>query len=108
MRRNFDQPILDINDEPIKSEKGEIATLAIVSINALLATYGDEPGLSGKDKVERMHIALKINRSPREVDLTTEQLAKIKELIGKGFPPLIVGRAYELLEQEPQLVAKDA
>lgn len=108
VRRNFDQPILNLNDEPITSPEGNKSTLAIVAINALLATFEDERGLLGKDKVERMHLALAINRHPQEVDLTTEQLAKIKELIGKAFPPLIVGRAYELLEQEPQLVAKES
>lgn len=116
MRRNFDQPILDLWGKPIRPqnpkgeyiESAEALTLTTVALNALLNTYEDERGLTGKEKADRMQLALKINAKPKETDLTAEQLAKLKELIGKAYGPLIVGRAYELLEMEPKVVEQPA
>lgn len=113
MRRNFDQPIKDLWDKEIKPQNPQTGeylqdqpslTLTTVALNALLNTYDDEKALTGKEKADRMQLALKINRKPTEVDITAEQLAKVKELIGKAYGPLIVGRAYEMLEMEPKAV----
>lgn len=104
MRRDFTLPICNLNGEPI-NEDGKPVTLCTVALSALLASFPDEQSLSGAEKVNRMQLALKINKRPREVDLTVEQLALLKTLIGKGFGPLAVGRAYELLEAEPKLAA---
>lgn len=112
MRRNFDQPILDLWGKEIKPmdrngkyiETEPSLTLATVACNALLAVLEDERTLTGKEKAERLQIALKINSRPKEVDLTVEQLAKVKELIGKACTTLICGRAFELLEMEPKAV----
>ena len=109
MRRDLTQPILDLNEKtiPHPQREGEHYTLCDVALSALMASYEDEKSLTGKDKADRMQLALKINKRPKEVDLTVEQLALLKQLIGKGFGPLVVGRAYELLEQEPKLADKD-
>lgn len=111
MRRDFTQLILDLHDKPVRMQTGPNPedvtemTLGAIAMNALLGTYEDERSLTGKEKAERMQLALKINKRPSEADLTAEQLAKLKELIGKAYGPLIVGRAYELLEMEPKAVA---
>ena len=106
MRRNFDQPILDLNDNPVKDAQGTVFTLGVITMNALLMPYEDEKNLTGKDKAERMQLALKINKRMKEVDLTVEQLALVKTLVAKAYGPLIVGRAWELLELEPKAVAE--
>lgn len=103
MLRNFDQLILDLNGQLIQHE-GKPLTLTTVAINALLANYEGEQ-ISGQMKADRMQLAMRINEHPTDVDLPTEQIAKLKELIGRAFTPLIVGRAYALLEQEPRAVA---
>lgn len=113
MRRNFEQPIHDLWDKPIRPQDPKTGayledkpplTLTTVVLNALLNSFEDEKALTGKEKADRMQLALKINKRPAEVDLTAEQLAKIKELVGKMYGPLIVGRAYEMLEMEPKAV----
>jgi hypothetical protein len=105
MRRNLEQPIYDLDGEAIiEPQSKKPLTLTTVALNALLASYDDERALTGKEKAERMQLALKINKRPGEVDLTAEQLAKLKELIGKAYGALVVGRAYELLEMEPRAV----
>ena len=115
MRRNFDQPIHDLWGKEIKPQNAQgkyietepSLTLTTVALNALLNTYEDERSLTGKEKADRMQLALKINKNPKEADLTIEQMKLVKDLIGKAYGPLIVGRAYEMLEMEPKAVDKD-
>ena len=113
MRRDFSQPILDLNDKPVKMQTGVDGavtemTLGMIAMNALLGTYEDERNLTGKEKAERMQIALRINKRMKEVDLTAEQMTMVKTLIAKCYGPLFVGRAWELLELEPKAVDKTA
>jgi hypothetical protein len=110
MRRDFTKLILDIDGNEISSPriKEKAYDLCEVALQALLVSFDDEKALTGKEKADRMQLALKINKRPSEVDLTTEQLALVKLLIGKGFGPLVVGRSYDLLEQEPKAVAEGA
>lgn len=109
MRRDLTHPILDLSNNPIVENNAPV-TLCTLSLSALMMPHQDElpghgqPGLTGKQKADRYALAMKINANPSKVDLTIEQMALLKELIGKGFGPLAVGRAYELLEQEPKLV----
>lgn len=103
MRRDFSLSILDLDGKEIE-EGGKKVTLCTVALSALLTTVPGE-SITGQDKADRMQLAMKINKRPREVDLTAEQMAMIKRLIGATFGPLAVGRAYELLEAEPKLAA---
>lgn len=102
MRRNFDKVILTLDGQPLHHE-GKVLTLAGVAVNALLANFEGE-NVSGQQKADRMQLALAINTVPDQVDLSAEQLAKLKDLIGRAYTPLVVGRAYQLLEMEPRAV----
>ena len=93
MKINFNQPIKNIQGEEIKD-----LTLKTVSVEALLATFSDEQSLSGEEKAKRYVLATRIYANPEELDLTIEEMAKIKQLIGKGYGPLIVGQAWGMLE----------
>ena len=92
MKINFNQPIKNIQGEEIKD-----LTLKTVSVEALLATFSDEQSLSGEEKAKRYLLATRIYAND-ELDLTVEEIAKIKQLIGKGYGPLVVGQAWEILE----------
>ncbi len=81
-------------------ENGEKATVGWACVEALLATYEDEKNLGGEEKIKRHKIAVKIHGKP-EVDLKAEEITKIKNLVGKAFGPLIVGRVFEILDPEP-------
>jgi len=93
MKINFNQPIKNIRGEEIKD-----LMLKTVSVDALLATFPDEQSLSGEEKAKRYVLATRIYANPKELDLTVEEVAKIKQLIGKGYGPLIVGQAWDMLE----------
>ena len=92
MKINFEQVIKNIKGEQIKD-----LTLKSVSVEALLATFDDERAL-GEEKVKRYLLAIRIQADPTGVDLVVEDVAKIKQLIGKGYGPLVVGQAWEMLE----------
>ena len=93
MKINFNQPIKNIQGEEIKD-----LTLKTVSVEALLATFSDEQSLSGEEKAKRYVLATRIYANSEELDLTVEEISKIKQLIGKGYGPLVVGQAWEILE----------
>ena len=82
---------------PLKQD-GKIVMLAEVAQNALLASYQDEPNLSGEEKVKRFAIARKIEEQPKDPSLSAEDIALIKKLIAKAYNPLVTSDAWLLLD----------
>ncbi len=105
MKVNFGAPITDLKGEIIKQQDGKMFTLGKVAVEALSATYKDEAEakaqLSGEEKVKRFKLAVAAV-GEEVVDVSAEDIAVIKKLIAKGYPPLVVGRAYEILEAGAQ------
>lgn len=102
---DFTVELKQIDGTPFKDEKGtEIKgnTLGKICENALLATYSDERDTTGKElitpeeKYRRWQIAGKVHG--KDVNLPAEDLALLKKLVGKGYPPLVVGQAWTLLD----------
>ena len=103
MKRNLNVVLKTIDGEPLKEDHNGIirdVLLSRLAVNALLANYNDEPALSGEDKVKRFKLAQQINDADGDVEVTAEQVALLKSLIAKGYTPLVVGQAYEILEGE--------
>jgi hypothetical protein len=87
----------------LKSLKGETlqdgesdVSLRSVATAALMMVYPDEQAVGGEEKFSRYKLALRMN-ADSSVELTPEEAAKVKQLIGKAFGPAVVGPAYELL-----------
>ena len=99
MLRNFCQDLLDLDGEPLKDPAGVTVTLQNASVNALLANDQNE-NPDGVEKAKRFALAMKIHNVKEPVDVTAEEIALVKKLIGKVYTALVVGRAYELLEQK--------
>lgn len=77
-------------------DMAKAATLGYLAIEALLAVYPGED-MTGDDKVKRFRLA-SLLADGGIVTLETEQVAELKRLIGKAFAPLLVGRAYDIIE----------
>ena len=103
-------PILDIDGKPIPAcaaktpECERPMTLGDVAMTALLTPYPDEAEgtrggvpITGQQKADRMALAIRIHDGGK-VDLTAEQIALAKLLVGKAYGPLVVGRAWALLD----------
>lgn len=73
-------------------------TLGQISADALLANYPDEK-IDGDEKAKRFRLALRLVDG-KVADVKSEEISKIKRLIGIAFLPLIVGQAYAMLEGE--------
>jgi hypothetical protein len=73
------------------------ATLSRVAATALIQAYADEANLDGETKVKRFALAMKVTGA-KKLGLAAEEIAVLKERIGKAYGPLIVGRAYQLLD----------
>lgn len=102
---DFSKSITDFNGNPVKDGEGEgakILTLSTVAINALLGTLPDQNGrpeqLSGEGKVRHAALAQSIYNSAGDMDVKLEDLALLKERIGRSYGPLTVLRAWSILE----------
>ncbi len=97
MKLDLNQEFKALNGEVIKSESGNL-TLKSICSEALLNT-SPEDKLSGEEKAKRYQLAHNIFTSEAEnFEITVEEVALLKNLIGNLFTPLVVGQAFKFLE----------
>lgn len=72
-------------------------TLGVVVRNALYQSYPDERELSGDEKFKRAELAQALTGAG-EVKVKAEDIALMKKLVAKLYGPLIVYRAWQLLD----------
>lgn len=73
-------------------------SLSEVVLKALLEDLRGDEVQSGKDKFDRALLAQRIHQSDGEADVTAEEVAMIKDRVGRAYPPLAVLRAWTILE----------
>lgn len=103
MKRNLNQVLVTLAGKPIpvSAEPGsELLTLRTVSVNALLSSFDEERALPGAAKLERYQLATRINAADGDIELSAEEVALLKQLIGKAYTVLVVGQAYLALEAD--------
>lgn len=93
---DFTTVLTDLDGKPIADKDAPPVTLGDVTANALFASYRDEQP-SGQDKVKRWTLALRVHKA-QAAELTADEIKLIKDLIGKGYGPLIVGQAWQILD----------
>jgi hypothetical protein len=96
MKIDFSAVIKDLDGGAVKDGDYD-ATLGRVACTALLASYADEQNLPAEDKVRRFRLA-EIAAKGGEREVKVEDVALIKTLTGKAFAPLVVARAYDIIE----------
>lgn len=103
MKLEFSRPILDAKGKeiPVLDENGQKTedsmTLQSLAESSLLATFADERDLAVEEKVKRFKLFNKISANP-DVEMTAEEVVLLKKCIGKLGGPLLVGRAYEIID----------
>jgi len=104
MMDEADQPILDCPNDAQGCVPGTEAwakarkvTLGMIVSKALFASYPDEQQLPADEKWNRAALAMRV-RDGKDVKLTVEEIALIKKLVGKAYSPLLVYRAFTLLD----------
>lgn len=93
--------IYQIEPDPAKPRP---MTLADACVNALETTTQDDSRLTGEQKFKMDELARQI-LSKSATPLTVEQIAILKERIGKIYSPAVIGAAWRLLEEQPDAPA---
>jgi hypothetical protein len=99
MKRDFSRELIGLGEQKLVDAEGAPLTLSGVVTTALLGTYPDEQA-TGEEKFRRYQLAARIDNAGIQ-EVAAEEVALIKRLIGKGYPPIVVGPAYQALEQDP-------
>lgn len=105
---DFTQRLVSVDGKPMPNGDTKPPAdllLGDVAVVALESMIEDDKQLSGADKFKRDELARKVYRAKAAV-LTLEELALIKERIGKVYAPAVVGAAWRLLD--PAEAAKTA
>lgn len=99
MKVNLNDTIKNLKGEPIKiRDTEENMTLKFLCMEALIGTYESEKSLSGGKKAERWQFATRLQSTVGNIDLKSEEISLLKELIGMAYTPLAVGQAWQLLD----------
>ncbi len=88
---------VDLENPESKLPKKEPLTMKIVCTNSLLTQTQDDQNINGNEKAKRFELAMRVY-TEKEIDLDIDELKMIKDLIGKIYGPLVVGRAYQILD----------
>lgn len=91
---DFTKQFVNLEGEPVNNEFGKPIMLKDVCQTALLGQYQQEQ-VDGAEKARRWLLAVNIKSV---VEVSVEEVALIKKLIGYAYGPLVVGQAYQMLE----------
>lgn len=96
MKIDFNQPILNIDNTPTIGENKKPFTVREACVSSLLTRYQDELNLDGGEQFKRFKLAERVWIN--EGDFNAEEIALIKRLVARNYPPLVVGRVYETID----------
>lgn len=95
MKIEFGQELKTFDGETIKLND-KAMTLRVASVEVLLTLREND---NGNDKAENYSLAMKIHQSNGQLDLTTDEIVKVKKRIGDSdMPAMVVGQCWEMLE----------
>ena len=101
IRRYDNDKFLDSDstpNEPPQLLRKDFITLKRICIDSLMDRL-EKDTLSGTDKITYYQLASAIHNS-EVIDLSPEDIVLLKKRISLRYPPLIVGRAFELLDKK--------
>lgn len=111
MKRDFSKPIQSLKGNPVPiyemvpdglgGEKriAHELTFKTAAVEALGQLFQDEPP-NHTEKLKRFRLALKLEESDGEVEVSAEEIVLIKHVVGKMFDPIIFGRMDQFLEDK--------
>lgn len=86
----------DLTQGP-KKEKLELRSVISTAVNTM--NLQGEKSMTSEEKNKAYQISTRV-WSKKEVDFTVEQLAFIKEKVGKVYNPLVYGRICDIIEKK--------
>lgn len=94
---DFSTVITDYDNNPVKQNDKEL-TLRDVSVMALITPYQDEQNLTATERFERGRLANVIHDAKEPISLKSQEVTTLKAVVGKAFSPLVVFRAFPLID----------
>lgn len=98
MIKNFDVPAELTNGQQI-TNNGKSVLIKDIIEQLLSGNYDDERNLSGAIKFQRGLLGAKVAKGG-DIEFTIEELAIIKEIVGKGGTVPVVLQVWKILETE--------
>jgi len=96
---DFSVNLIDIiTDEPVLYTKDTPLTLKIIAINALMSVEEAKEPVDQVEKLSRYDIAMRIKKAMAPLELTAEEISKIKLLACKFYATMIAAQTCLLLE----------
>ena len=107
MKINFRDVLVQFNGAPITGENNAPFTLGQCTVNALLQPSQQQ--ITPQDKVRRARIAerayeAEAGEGDGACDMSPEDVVLIRDCIGQIYPPLIVMRAFGMLEGDDKVI----
>jgi len=109
---DFQTALTELNGEPmmVSERMGDAAVkpyllrdVAIsVLVNQLVDQMGKPEQLSAEEKVRHAVLAQAIYQAASPIELKIEDVALLKKRIGRGAPPIVVMRAWDILDPPAQ------
>jgi len=103
MKLDVTQALCNFDGEPLRNETadGEPITLKQICINSLMANLDSDANMTGEEKMRAYSLGQRLHDGT-VVDLVPEDLALLKERVGKCYGPVIVGPAFTMLNGDGQ------
>ena len=102
--RNMTISVMDDEQGSLGGQKVTKADLTLreVITNSILSPQRDQQNprekIDGNEKARRCYLAMEIYKAKKQIELNVDDIKLIKDEIGRVYPPLIVGQAYEILD----------
>ena len=96
MKYDFSQPLKDLDGEVLKDGPEEL-TLRAACHRGLMALNESEKNMTGMEKWKRYKLAEKIHKDG-QVEITSEEVTTLKQVVGLLFSAAVVGPVYDILE----------
>ncbi len=96
---DFNQVLLSLDGEELKSSPDKALRLKEACTNALLGIYEDDAKILGEEKLRRYKLASKIYKDKGVIEVTAEEITLIKQLLPRLYGTAVIGPCYEMLEQ---------
>lgn len=97
MKIDLTQTFTDQEGKTIQDKKGDLTSGKAITEVLLNQLQGDDK-ITGEEKAQYWTIWFDKIKDQKEAKLTVEEAATIKERIGRGWPQLIVGPMFKLLD----------
>lgn len=97
MKVQLNQVIKNFYEAPVTKEGGEKYTVRDVLADSIL-TQKDAQSITNEEKMKRWTLAKKVQKSKDSVEMTIEEVAKIKELVLANATTWVAGQVADALE----------